>query len=96
MERTAKYTFHVGLETADGDRVDPEQVKEALKDHFRGANIAEEDGIWEGDSEPALRAEHVALGDFSDEDAQRIKAALEDRFNQDVVLVEKDTVEVLA
>lgn len=93
-----KYRWFIGLITQDGEKIDKSDVVDYVKDVFRnsGCNVEELTGTWKGETEPALKVEHVAFEDFSEEDAETLKTALEQEFNQESVLCEEDETTVIA
>ncbi len=92
-----KYSFHVGKDKPNGGQVNENLLKQTIARMFptSGANIQEQAGTWKGEVESgSWKIEHVDLDrDMTETEANEIKKTLEEKFDQDMVLV---TVEEVA
>lgn len=92
--------LHIGLETSTHKtHIAPEEVINVVREHVDAGTFYEGKGLWMGDLENSLVFECMGLSsqfrDDSDVDSlEELKSLLEDGFDQDSVLVEKQEVEV--
>lgn len=99
MEYTTetKTKFHIGLKTAD-EKLDihPSEIIEHIKDLVDAGTFYESKGLWKGETENSIIFEVVNFDKMSgDVTRETLKSELENKFNQESVLVTEEDVRVL-
>jgi len=95
-----RYTFHIGKDKPNKEeQVDGEVLKETVARMFpdSGANIQEQTGTWKGEVESgSWRVEHIDMeGSLGPSGAREIREELEEKFEQDMVLVTSEEVQTV-
>ena len=76
MTRQTTTKFYVGLNNSDMDKqtVQPQNLIDYVKDHFRGATLYESKGVWMGETENSMVIEIV--GDIQEQTTSSSLASL--------------------
>lgn len=100
MTTMTRTRLFIGLETSEENlEIAPEEVIEEIQKHIEAGTFYESKGLWKGDIENSMVFECMDLENnfraaSGIRDLESLKERLEDKFDQDSVMVEQTEVEV--